>query len=238
MAGDSTDNASSMLNLLPPHVLRNSLEHLSRPMSPRHPHQDHPRLTATLEAKGPTPRCPMPGRLQRESLHSKPQRAIPLTLPQIVTAVLNRYYNWAHPNSVEYVKWYIGEVGTAVYVVNVPACWPLLRKLFPWATRTSTLQSPSATGNSSYALRSGAEKRSKTKSAIHNSRTGWSESEENLALDMATFGKSSNAWPGNMHNASADARSGELHDEGNMQGPGIVKTVEVLQHESFSRNRI
>ncbi|KAK5163115.1 uncharacterized protein LTR77_010899 [Saxophila tyrrhenica] len=56
----------------------------------------------------------------------------------IMAAVMNRYYNFSHPNSVVYLRWYAGEVGTAIYVVNIPACRPLLRRILQKAGFTAT----------------------------------------------------------------------------------------------------
>lgn len=50
---------------------------------------------------------------------------------QIITAVLNRYYNFTQPfGSLVYLNWYVGEAATSVYVANIPLCWPLLRRMF------------------------------------------------------------------------------------------------------------
>lgn len=37
-----------------------------------------------------------------------------------------------------YLRWYVGEVGTAVYVVNIPACRPLLQKILEATNLAST----------------------------------------------------------------------------------------------------
>ena len=43
---------------------------------------------------------------------------------------MNRYFNFSNPNDLRYVYWYVGEVATAVYVGNIPLCWPLFRRVF------------------------------------------------------------------------------------------------------------
>ncbi|KAK2751093.1 hypothetical protein FQN57_000168 [Myotisia sp. PD_48] len=48
----------------------------------------------------------------------------------ILTAILNRYYNFTKEYDPIFLKWYVGEVATAVYVANVPHLWPLLKRLF------------------------------------------------------------------------------------------------------------
>ncbi|KAK3114642.1 hypothetical protein LTR53_006854 [Teratosphaeriaceae sp. CCFEE 6253] len=144
----------------------------------------------------------------------------------ILAAILNRYYNFAHPESTEYLKWYVGEVGTAIYVVNVPACWPLLRKLFPWATRSGTSQQASGTRLHSYNVRSGPPARK----SVH-STPGMSESEENLASDDFYAKSAAQGWdPGAGAQNSADAKFGGLGGEGPAaSGHAIVKTIEVSQ---------
>ncbi|KAL5332056.1 hypothetical protein ACEPPN_001599 [Leptodophora sp. 'Broadleaf-Isolate-01'] len=48
----------------------------------------------------------------------------------ILCAVLNKYYSFAQPFSPMWTFWYIREASTAVYVANMPMCWPLMRRLF------------------------------------------------------------------------------------------------------------
>ncbi|KAF2489806.1 UbiD family decarboxylase, partial [Lophium mytilinum] len=48
----------------------------------------------------------------------------------VLTAILNRYYNFTQPYSPIFLNWYIGEASTAVYIANVPLLWPLLKSLF------------------------------------------------------------------------------------------------------------
>ncbi|KAF4974535.1 hypothetical protein FZEAL_8559 [Fusarium zealandicum] len=45
----------------------------------------------------------------------------------ILAAVLNRYYNFSNPNSYVFLYWYVAEVGVAMYVGNLPLCWPVIR---------------------------------------------------------------------------------------------------------------
>lgn len=46
---------------------------------------------------------------------------------QILAAILNRYYNFSNPNSYVFLYWYVAEVGVAMYVGNLPLCWPVIR---------------------------------------------------------------------------------------------------------------
>jgi hypothetical protein len=49
---------------------------------------------------------------------------------QILCAVLNKYYSFAHPFSPMWTFWYIREASTAILVANMPMCWSLMRRLF------------------------------------------------------------------------------------------------------------
>lgn len=53
-----------------------------------------------------------------------------LGLFTIVAAILNKYFNFAHPLTTIYQLWYIREASTAIYVANMMCWWPLLRKIF------------------------------------------------------------------------------------------------------------
>lgn len=48
--------------------------------------------------------------------------------------MLNRYYNFSIPFSPIFLNWYVGELSTAVFVANIPLCWPLLRRVFRLST--------------------------------------------------------------------------------------------------------
>lgn len=57
--------------------------------------------------------------------------------PQILIAILNRYYNFTNPNDLVYTYWYVAEMATAVYVGNIPLCWQFIAHMFKmgtWAT--------------------------------------------------------------------------------------------------------
>ncbi|RDW83804.1 uncharacterized protein DSM5745_04130 [Aspergillus mulundensis] len=48
----------------------------------------------------------------------------------MVAAILNKYFNFASPDTTIYQLWYIREASTAIYVANLMCWWPLLRKVF------------------------------------------------------------------------------------------------------------
>jgi len=58
---------------------------------------------------------------------------------QIIVAILNRYFNFNNPNDLGYVYFYVAEVATAIYVGNIPLCWPLVQHIFrtgPWSRQS------------------------------------------------------------------------------------------------------
>lgn len=52
-----------------------------------------------------------------------------LGILNVIIAVLNRYYNFNNPDDLGYVYFYVAEVATAVFVGNIPLCWPLFRRI-------------------------------------------------------------------------------------------------------------
>ncbi|KAL2787952.1 hypothetical protein BJX66DRAFT_327445 [Aspergillus keveii] len=48
----------------------------------------------------------------------------------MIAAILNKYFNFAAPDTTIYQLWYIREASTAIYVANLMCWWPLLRKIF------------------------------------------------------------------------------------------------------------
>ncbi|KAE8347024.1 hypothetical protein BDV24DRAFT_158017 [Aspergillus arachidicola] len=53
-----------------------------------------------------------------------------LGLIVILIAILNCYVNFTEEYTVSFLRWYVAEVVTAVYVANMPLLWPLLRESF------------------------------------------------------------------------------------------------------------
>jgi hypothetical protein len=73
---------------------------------------------------------------------------------QIISATLNRYYCFAHPDSILWIFWYVREASTAIIVTNVPHCYTLLRKILSleaFSTLISSISRPKQTQTSKYA---------------------------------------------------------------------------------------
>lgn len=66
----------------------------------------------------------------------------------IAAALLCKIYSTAPAllnDSINYTSWYMREVTVAVYVINLPPLWPVLRKLFPIITGRGSSASRSNT---------------------------------------------------------------------------------------------
>ncbi|KAI1123437.1 hypothetical protein F5Y10DRAFT_286183 [Nemania abortiva] len=48
----------------------------------------------------------------------------------IIISILNRIYNLTNPFKLHFVYFYVAEVLTAIYVGNIPLCWPLVQRVF------------------------------------------------------------------------------------------------------------
>lgn len=44
-----------------------------------------------------------------------------------MASILNRYYNFTYDYSYVFLYWYVAELGVAMFVGNLPLCYPILR---------------------------------------------------------------------------------------------------------------
>jgi len=216
-----------MRYLLPSPYLRNSLEHNGGHRTTHSSLPHYPQDATAVATKDPDQLCAWLGCLQCQYRvlldHATCIVNHESDLIQILTAVLNRYYNFAHPDSTQYLIWYVGEVGTAVYVVNVPACWPLLRKMLPKWLGTSRNASAGATDHSSFRLRSAFQR----PASHHNPPAMLSESEENLAVHNVYLHGVDEGRMGDNDFDQSHYRAKATGDGNGRRSPtGIVKTVE------------
>ncbi|PQE06238.1 hypothetical protein CJF30_00005185 [Rutstroemia sp. NJR-2017a BBW] len=63
----------------------------------------------------------------------------------ILSAILNKYESFNDPFSVTWTYWYIREASTAIYVANIPTCWPLARRVFGLTSWSSSDETKSRT---------------------------------------------------------------------------------------------
>jgi len=121
--------------------------------------------------------------------------------PQIIIAILNRYYNFSNPNDLGYVYFYVAEVATAVYVGNIPLCWPLVRRVFQgssWARSSADGQKLDPNRPRTYAH--GRNRRavpSSIRSIIRGGQTTWdkmNDSDDGGQLPTITSRGSQGRW--------------------------------------------
>ncbi|KFY15558.1 hypothetical protein V492_01899 [Pseudogymnoascus sp. VKM F-4246] len=107
----------------------------------------------------------------------------------IISAILSRYYCFAHPESIMWIFWYVREASTGVIVANVPHCYALLRKVFSLEAFGTLISSSRRTREThdSNGVPVGTELR-RTHPSKHSIRLddGGSESTENFAAKQAS----------------------------------------------------
>jgi hypothetical protein len=167
----------------------------------------------------------------------------------ILAAVLNRYYNFSIPYSPIFLNWYVGELSTAVFVANIPLCWPLLRRIFRVGTFAdkNSGNSPSGypsqrhTGNaygngSKNTLRSALGQRLPS---TDEAMVGFSESEERInrsqnwpiAKDHIALSPMGNkVGHQTVVQVGKDGEGSDQEYEANTHDIGITKTVQVTQY--------
>ncbi|KAF7546313.1 hypothetical protein G7Z17_g8528 [Cylindrodendrum hubeiense] len=90
----------------------------------------------------------------------------------ILAAVLNRYYNFSNPNSYVFLYWYVAEVGVAIYVGNLPLCWPVIRLVIGSKGDSSN---PSSYPNPSYPENSARRKTQGSRNPLTSKATMWAK---------------------------------------------------------------
>ena len=176
------------------------------------------------------------------SSHVNHNSCIQLIVPlQILSAVLNRYYNFtAGYGSLIYLNWYAGETSTAIIVANIPHCWPLLSRVF----RLGSFKSSSLDPNSQNRLKFPSVVQSRRRpNGLDTDGYLRSESEERIA------GKGAGSWTtqpqshdmelgqvdGTPHTAIATGGGKEEEmwtSRREDKSEGIVRTVHIRQYSS------
>lgn len=180
----------------------------------------------------PPPEIPLP--FPPPTTNSSPIQP-PLTPsphPQILSAVLNRYYNFtAGFGSLIYLNWYVGEAATSVFVANVPHLWPLLSRLFSLsaflsARRTAGSGSTPANDHSSRFHNKvvNAQRR-------HLPSSGYLRTESEERIIAGKYGGGGGGtWPLSGSNTSAGSEGvvlemGRMDGEGKGMGMGYVASA-------------
>ncbi|KAH8721810.1 hypothetical protein BGZ61DRAFT_195444 [Ilyonectria robusta] len=121
----------------------------------------------------------------------------------ILAAVLNRYYNFSNPNSYVFLYWYVTEVGVAIYVGNLPLCWPVIRLALGSKGDSSN---PSSYPNPSYPENS-ARRKTQSRNPLTSKASIWAKLEDE---------------DGTRTDGSRDQGS-EIELVGSPRGPDLVK---------------
>ncbi|KAH8815546.1 hypothetical protein F5884DRAFT_181938 [Xylogone sp. PMI_703] len=171
----------------------------------------------------------------------------------ILAAILNRYYNFSVAYSPIFLNWYVGEVSTAVYVANIPLCWPLVRRIFSLGSFADSKRSRS-NENSNYHLQSSSklygistlrQRGAERLSSNTGTNVGLSESEERITgsgwapdgnnsdqLELTPAAKTA-AFKSNI--VGGGSKGADTVDEGwdnSLGKEAIIKTVQVSQYTS------
>lgn len=86
---------------------------------------------------------------------------------QICAAILNRYFNFTYTNTYIFLFWYVAEVAIAMWVGNLPLCYPLLRAVMGSSENNSAPTPP-------YVITIGSERmrRRKPQNTLLSTRVG------------------------------------------------------------------
>jgi hypothetical protein len=164
-----------------------------------------------------------------------------------LAAILNRYYNFTVAYSPIFLNWYVGEISTAVFVSNIPLCWPLIQRIFgidAWGNSKRSRSNEHSNSN----IQS-SSKRFYVRSTM---RSGGERLPSNLGSEERITGSEERiigTWTpetdGQLELKPVDHRTGfktsvavgnEVKERNeNWKGTGketIVKTVQVSQHSS------
>ncbi|KFZ25314.1 hypothetical protein V502_00214 [Pseudogymnoascus sp. VKM F-4520 (FW-2644)] len=135
----------------------------------------------------------------------------------IISATLNRYYCFAHPESIMWIFWYVREASTAVIVTNIPHCYALLRKVLnleAFETLTSGIRRTRETQDSNSVLASTGLKRRRPSKHDVRLDDGGSESAEIFAAKQAS---PLTIWQTNEYGINESNASQEQWDEAEEQ---------------------
>ncbi|RFU24462.1 hypothetical protein B7463_g11881, partial [Scytalidium lignicola] len=169
----------------------------------------------------------------------------------ILASILNRYYNFTIPYSPIFLNWYVGEVSTAVFVANIPLCWPLARRIFALGSFGDSKRSHSNSQNYNlqsssklYGITSLRQRGAERLTSTNDTNAGLNESEERITGSGWTQdGNNSDQLeltPANKRGVfksavvagAPDGKSGDEVWDNSLGNEAIIKTVQVSQYTS------
>ncbi|KAK2471320.1 hypothetical protein H9L39_17551 [Fusarium oxysporum f. sp. albedinis] len=109
-----------------------------------------------------------------------------LGLFNILAAVLNRY-NFSNPNSYVFLYWYVAECGVALWVGNLPLCWPVLRLAIGSKGDSSNPSYPNPSYRNSSYPESSARRRTQGFHPLSSKPSIWAklEDEDGMRTDVS-----------------------------------------------------
>ncbi|KAM0551240.1 hypothetical protein ACHAPJ_008585 [Fusarium lateritium] len=108
------------------------------------------------------------------------------SLFNILAAVLNRYYNFSNPNSYVFLYWYVAECGVALWVGNLPLCWPVLRLAIGSKGDTSNPSYPNPSYRNSSYPEGSARRRTQGRHPLSSKPSIWAKLEDEDATRIDT----------------------------------------------------
>lgn len=156
--------------------------------------------------------------------------------------MLNRYYCFAHPESILWIYWYVREGSTAIVVTNVPHCYALPLKALKLEAFSSLVGSMLKTRRaSSGKLREdrGANKnKAASDKGIHHSKPASSESTENFATRVSKPASTLQIWQSSEYSVNTNNTSEPRWEETELQqiwqgGLGTTAKVEAARAASY-----
>ncbi|OAA35564.1 UbiD family decarboxylase [Metarhizium rileyi] len=154
----------------------------------------------------------------------------------IIAAVLNRYYCFAHPESILWIYWYVREASTAIVVTNVPHCYALRRKVFRLDAFSSLVSSirktkRSRVGKYGVDVSSANKDKGAGDRAVRRKKPG-SERTENFASNIPKPESTLRIWQRSEYSVNMNDANGVPTEEMELQqiwqgGLGTTAKVEV-----------
>ncbi|KAK2608633.1 hypothetical protein QQS21_002862 [Conoideocrella luteorostrata] len=134
--------------------------------------------------------------------------AVSTAMEAIIASVLNRYYCFAHPESILWIYWYVREASTAIIVTNVPHCYALPRKVFnldAFGNLVGSMLKSKRTRNGKYGGNSAADKNKiPADGDMRKAKPGSSESTENFASHSSKPGSTLQIWQRSEYSVNAN----------------------------------
>ncbi|QLI70864.1 uncharacterized protein G6M90_00g067920 [Metarhizium brunneum] len=161
----------------------------------------------------------------------------------ILAAVLNRYYCFAHPESILWIYWYVREGSTAIVVTNVPHCYALplkALKLKAFSSLAGSILKTRRASSGRHREDRGANKNKVVSDkAVHHRKPESSESTENFATSVSKPASTLQIWQRSEYSVNTNNTSEPRWEETELQqiwqgGLGTTAKVEAARAASYA----